>query len=329
MSAQRITADRVDLRFPVAAPPGAVTEPQVKHGIEERVSSREAVAKTGAVDALLPPQQKRMPATDLRHSPEVFSIPQRQGESSQREPAVRTPAVSKQGPTLASQGGALSETSQQQRPGQLPMREITVQVRGRGDARVQVTLQEQNGQVNVVVRAPDREAVVSLRAEPTELARAVEERGFHIHTWTPSDTAPGLSQASSQSEGQTHKPGVRATADGSTMATTEENREESNQKTRSGCSVATPTFGRGEITMLSGATNSTSATSDSAAKPSVRANTPNPLSDKNTFLQLLIAQIKNQNPLSPTDGVQFLSQLAQFHTGGTVDCDAGRAHKYS
>jgi flagellar basal-body rod modification protein FlgD len=32
----------------------------------------------------------------------------------------------------------------------------------------------------------------------------------------------------------------------------------------------------------------------------------------NTFLQLLVAQIKNQNPLDPTDGTQFVSQLAQF-----------------
>ena len=34
--------------------------------------------------------------------------------------------------------------------------------------------------------------------------------------------------------------------------------------------------------------------------------------DKNTFLKLLVAQIKNQNPLNPADGAQFLSQLAQF-----------------
>lgn len=34
--------------------------------------------------------------------------------------------------------------------------------------------------------------------------------------------------------------------------------------------------------------------------------------DKESFLQLLVAQIKNQNPLNPADGVQFLSQLAQF-----------------
>ena len=36
------------------------------------------------------------------------------------------------------------------------------------------------------------------------------------------------------------------------------------------------------------------------------------LANENTFLQLLVAQIKNQDPMSPTDGVQFLTQLAQF-----------------
>jgi len=33
---------------------------------------------------------------------------------------------------------------------------------------------------------------------------------------------------------------------------------------------------------------------------------------KNMFLQLLVAQIKHQDPLNPSDGVQFLTQLAQF-----------------
>jgi flagellar basal-body rod modification protein FlgD len=36
------------------------------------------------------------------------------------------------------------------------------------------------------------------------------------------------------------------------------------------------------------------------------------MASKETFLQLLVAQIKNQNPLNPADGVQFLTQLAQF-----------------
>jgi flagellar basal-body rod modification protein FlgD len=33
---------------------------------------------------------------------------------------------------------------------------------------------------------------------------------------------------------------------------------------------------------------------------------------RDTFLKLLVAQIRNQNPLSPADGIEFLTQLAQF-----------------
>jgi flagellar basal-body rod modification protein FlgD len=35
---------------------------------------------------------------------------------------------------------------------------------------------------------------------------------------------------------------------------------------------------------------------------------------EDTFLQLLIAQLQNQNPLSPTDPTQFVAELAQFST---------------
>jgi flagellar basal-body rod modification protein FlgD len=30
------------------------------------------------------------------------------------------------------------------------------------------------------------------------------------------------------------------------------------------------------------------------------------------FLNLLVAQLKNQDPMNPTDSTQFVSQLAQF-----------------
>jgi flagellar basal-body rod modification protein FlgD len=33
---------------------------------------------------------------------------------------------------------------------------------------------------------------------------------------------------------------------------------------------------------------------------------------KEMFLKLLVAQIKNQDPTNPTDGTQFVAQLAQF-----------------
>ena len=37
-----------------------------------------------------------------------------------------------------------------------------------------------------------------------------------------------------------------------------------------------------------------------------------PLADEQTFLKLLVSQLKNQNPLSPTDGTQFVSQLTSY-----------------
>ena len=55
-----------------------------------------------------------------------------------------------------------------------------------------------------------------------------------------------------------------------------------------------------------------SSTSSSTAATGSKAATSGNLTDKSTFLRLLVSQIKNQNPLNPTDGVQFLTQLTQF-----------------
>ncbi|MFY9227572.1 MAG: flagellar hook capping FlgD N-terminal domain-containing protein [Blastocatellia bacterium] len=40
--------------------------------------------------------------------------------------------------------------------------------------------------------------------------------------------------------------------------------------------------------------------------------TKNSTPDQETFLKLLVAQLKNQDPLAPQDGTQFVAQLAQF-----------------
>jgi flagellar basal-body rod modification protein FlgD len=53
----------------------------------------------------------------------------------------------------------------------------------------------------------------------------------------------------------------------------------------------------------SGASSGASGSSAAASAGSV---------DKNMFLQLLVAQLRNQDPLNPTDGTQFVGQLAQF-----------------
>jgi flagellar basal-body rod modification protein FlgD len=60
---------------------------------------------------------------------------------------------------------------------------------------------------------------------------------------------------------------------------------------------------------LSSTTGTTSAVS--AAEQSASSAT-DPLAQKETFLKLLVAQIRNQDPLNPADGIEFLTQLAQF-----------------
>jgi flagellar basal-body rod modification protein FlgD len=56
---------------------------------------------------------------------------------------------------------------------------------------------------------------------------------------------------------------------------------------------------------IANTSGSNSAASGSAATGTTQVT-------KNMFLQLLVAQIKNQDPMSPSDGAQFLGQLAQF-----------------
>jgi flagellar basal-body rod modification protein FlgD len=49
---------------------------------------------------------------------------------------------------------------------------------------------------------------------------------------------------------------------------------------------------------------------DSVTSPTTA--TQDALANKEVFLTLLVAQIKNQDPMNPTDSVQFLTQLSQF-----------------
>jgi len=55
-------------------------------------------------------------------------------------------------------------------------------------------------------------------------------------------------------------------------------------------------------------TSGTSGTSSSSSATNPTAS----LTSESTFLQLLIAQIQNQDPLNPTDSIQFVGQLVQY-----------------
>lgn len=67
----------------------------------------------------------------------------------------------------------------------------------------------------------------------------------------------------------------------------------------------TPTSGAGSpsATATSGGTSPSTQSSRSGLDS---------LSNEQAFLQLLVAQLQNQDPTSPQDGTQFVSQLAQF-----------------
>jgi flagellar basal-body rod modification protein FlgD len=58
--------------------------------------------------------------------------------------------------------------------------------------------------------------------------------------------------------------------------------------------------------------NVTSATDTTSTQTAPVKNTSTNTVDYNTFLQLLIAEMKNQDPTNPTDTSQYMSQFAQL-----------------
>jgi flagellar basal-body rod modification protein FlgD len=67
--------------------------------------------------------------------------------------------------------------------------------------------------------------------------------------------------------------------------------------------------------MIPATTNGTSAAATLSGAPSSSQSSNSALdslTNEQTFLQLLVAQLQNQDPTAPQDGTQFVSQLAQF-----------------
>ena len=64
-----------------------------------------------------------------------------------------------------------------------------------------------------------------------------------------------------------------------------------------------------------GATSAATGSSTSGgASTAPSATTAKSLASQDVFLQLLVTQLKHQEPQSPADGTAFVSQLAQFTT---------------
>jgi flagellar basal-body rod modification protein FlgD len=58
--------------------------------------------------------------------------------------------------------------------------------------------------------------------------------------------------------------------------------------------------------------SSNGASGTSSTSSSSLGSIPSSLTSESTFLNLLVAQIQNQDPLNPTDSIQFVGQLVQF-----------------
>ena len=65
------------------------------------------------------------------------------------------------------------------------------------------------------------------------------------------------------------------------------------------------------INSLIGTSGSTGSGNPTSGSTKSSAGTDS-LANQSTFLTLLVAQLKNQNPASPMDGTTFVTQLAQF-----------------
>ena len=60
------------------------------------------------------------------------------------------------------------------------------------------------------------------------------------------------------------------------------------------------------------ATNPTAPTTPTTSSSITNPSAPGSLTNETTFLQLLMAQVQNQDPMNPTDSTQFVGQLVSF-----------------
>ena len=71
--------------------------------------------------------------------------------------------------------------------------------------------------------------------------------------------------------------------------------------------VTSTTNASGTTAASTATTSSTTSSTSASASPTV---------DYNSFLKLMVAELQNQDPTSPTDPTQYMSQLASFSAVG-------------
>jgi flagellar basal-body rod modification protein FlgD len=67
-----------------------------------------------------------------------------------------------------------------------------------------------------------------------------------------------------------------------------------------------------QFSVMGPTANASSSSTGGTSTSGSSSATTDPLASEQTFLKLLVAQIQNQDPTSPTDPVQFVGQLTQY-----------------
>jgi hypothetical protein len=198
---RRVSQDRVDLQFVrpalnanatpadfVEAASAHRPEPSIDHAIAERNSTRQ---KPDSGDTELQGEANspgRERHGDLFSDPSSPAVSERPSQAAARADRPITERNTGQSELAPSNRTREPENAP---PARAMTRNITIEIGGRDRRPIQVTLHVRDGRVHVEVRATDKNAAGALRTELSELAYAVEARGYQIDTWTPSDTAPG------------------------------------------------------------------------------------------------------------------------------------------
>jgi flagellar basal-body rod modification protein FlgD len=78
--------------------------------------------------------------------------------------------------------------------------------------------------------------------------------------------------------------------------------------------MATNPISTGSTAPASSTTPASGAGSSSTSASSSTNSSDSPEATKQQFISLLVAQLQNQDPLNPSDGTQFLSQLTEINS---------------
>ncbi len=193
--------------------------------------------------------------------------------------------------------------------------DITVRIPDSTGQGTAVRFVERAGEIHVSVRTSDVEMAQSLRGGLNDLVNHLEDGGIRTEVWQP-----GSASNASTSHNDSHQP--FADPDGSNgrqysirfeLRTGIQAAEQTPMGRRTGRLHRQSQFqGDDTITMASIGSVIGSGADASANSSASTPSSSSALANESTFLQLLVAQIKNQDPTQPMDSTAFLSQLAQF-----------------